>query len=130
MILLWLLPEIIKMLVHNRSKEYPQRLFEVNYVIQPDSGRDVQSKNVLTFSFVSAHEQATFTEAKQVVTYFFSLFNIPYSIEECEHASFIPGRVGALIVHKKKIGFLGELHPTVLEKWNLEVPCIGCEIDC
>ncbi len=129
MMRLWLLPELIKALVHNRNKEYPQKVFEVNYVVIPDKTKDVLSKNVFHISALSAHEKADFTEIKQIVHYILTLFGYNYSIQDAEKNSFIPGRVGDIIVNNKKVGFLGELHPQVLENVHIEVPIVGFEID-
>jgi len=129
MIRLWLLPEILKSLIHNRNKEYPQKVFEINYVVVPDKNKDVLSKNVFHVSALSAHEKADFTEIKQIVHYVLTLFGYNYIITETENNSFIPGRVGDIIVNNKKIGFLGELHPQVLENVHIEVPIVGFEIN-
>ena len=51
-----------------------------------------------------------------------------YEIEEVEHGSFIPGRAGKIIVNGRDIGIIGEVHPQVLENWNIEVPVVAFEI--
>ncbi|WP_296332533.1 hypothetical protein, partial [uncultured Treponema sp.] len=42
---------------------------------------------------------------------------------------FIPGRQAAIIVKGKQVGVFGEVHPQVLENWQIAVPCVAGEID-
>src|SRR3989344_4944477 len=93
----WLLPELMKCLRNNRSVEYPHKLFEINYVIHPDSSKDVLSRDVFKLSSVSCHSGANFTEVKQLLDYLMNCLGLNYSIKEAEHGSFISGRVGKVI---------------------------------
>ena len=49
-------------------------------------------------------------------------------MEEVEHPSFIPGRVGKIVVEGEAIGIIGEIHPAVLEKWGMEMPVVVFEL--
>ncbi|MEM7826015.1 MAG: hypothetical protein QW451_00060, partial [Candidatus Aenigmatarchaeota archaeon] len=46
-----------------------------------------------------------------------------------EHPSFIEGRTAKILVEGKKVGIIGEIHPSVLENWKLEMPVAAFEID-
>ena len=129
MVRCWLLPELLKVLYHNKSRSYPKKLFEVNYAVEADAQADVRSKNVLKFSGVLCDEKISFTDARQVVEYVLDRYGLNYVWQETEHASFIPGRVAKLVVDSKDVGFCGELHPQVLENWGLQLPIVGFEID-
>src|SRR3989344_6068229 len=129
MIRCWLLPELMKLLYHNKSRSYPQKLFEINFVVEPDEHADVRSRNVLKFSGVLCDEKVSFTDARQTVEYVLDRLNVGYAWQETEHSSFIPGRVAKLVVDSKEIGFCGEVHPQVLENWGLQLPVIGFELD-
>ena len=53
-----------------------------------------------------------------------------YSITPDSHASFHPGKCALLTIDKKKIGWMGELHPKVLENYNfLETPVLAADLD-
>ncbi|MBW2999880.1 phenylalanine--tRNA ligase subunit beta, partial [Candidatus Woesearchaeota archaeon] len=52
-----------------------------------------------------------------------------YEIKETEHDSFIPGRVGRVMVGNKGIAYIGEIHPKVLANWELEMPAAGFELN-
>ncbi|MEK9172348.1 MAG: phenylalanine--tRNA ligase subunit beta, partial [Nitrospirota bacterium] len=45
-----------------------------------------------------------------------------------EHPSFIEGRVARIEFAGKPIGLIGELHPEVLERWQITMPCSMFEL--
>jgi len=51
------------------------------------------------------------------------------AIEKAAHPSFIPGRVAKILIGNKDAGLIGELHPKVLENWQLIMPVSVFEID-
>ena len=125
----WLLPEIIKALQHNRSVEYPHKLFEINYAVIPDEKIDVKCKDILKLCIASCHYNANFTEMKQVLDNIMDVLGINYEINDADHGSFIHGRAGKISVNKKDVAFIGELHPAVLKNWGLEMPAAALEIN-
>lgn len=129
MVRTWLLPELIKTLVGNRNREYPQNLFEINDVVIPDSNADVKSKNVTKFSCVIARKDADFTKAKQVITYIAESLGKKISFEPIKHASFIEGRTAQIFINNKNVGVIGEINPAVLTNYELEIPVTGFEIE-
>ena len=125
----WLLPELIKFIVNNRSKPYPQKIFEINDVIIPDNKEEVKSRNVTKLSCLIAHEKTNFTEIKQTLDYLSQVLNINFNIKELKHDSFIHGRCASILINNKEIGFLGEIHPQVLENFQLAVPVSALELN-
>ncbi len=118
-----ILPILIEFLSKNKHAEYPQKIFEQGLIVKKDL-KDYEYLTILT-----AHEKANYTEIRQVLDALLSSLNLEYSIEDLEHNSFIPGRVGKIIVNKKEIGFLGEIHPIVMENFSLENPVAALEIN-
>jgi phenylalanyl-tRNA synthetase beta chain len=45
------------------------------------------------------------------------------------HSSFIEGRVGRISVGEEECGVIGELHPQVLENWQIAMPCAAFELE-
>jgi len=125
----WLLPNLLEFLSRNVHVEYPQRIFEVGYAVVPDSGRENQTRDVEKLACITAHPNASFTEAKAVLDALFLNLGKQIELEEGNHPSFIEGRVGNVLVEGKPIGFIGEVHPQVLEAWKLENPTAAFEID-
>jgi phenylalanyl-tRNA synthetase beta chain len=54
---------------------------------------------------------------------------VKYSIAQAEHDSFIPGRVGRVSVMKKNVAYIGELHPEVLNNFEIEMPVSVFELN-
>ena len=54
---------------------------------------------------------------------------IECKFEDFEWGCFIPGRAARVLVGKKELGIVGEIHPEVLTTFNLLVPVVGCEIN-
>ncbi|MDE5614976.1 MAG: phenylalanine--tRNA ligase subunit beta, partial [Treponemataceae bacterium] len=52
-----------------------------------------------------------------------------YEVKEVSDPRFIPGRQAAILVHGKPVGIFGEVHPQVLENWQIAVPCVAGEVN-
>jgi len=125
----WLLPECIKALVANRNKEYPQNIFEAGIVVVPDEKADVKARNVEKLAVLFCEEKADFTKIKQVLDNITNFLDLKYEIKETRNNSFVPGRVGIIYINKKEIGYIGEIHPQVLENWGIQIPIAALEIN-
>tara|TARA_Y100000310_G_C20646180_1_gene796730 strand:- start:653 stop:2059 length:1407 start_codon:yes stop_codon:yes gene_type:complete len=125
----WLIPEMMKTLVANRNKEFPQNIFEVGTIVVPDPKADVKARNVDKLGCLLCGEQVDFTKIKQILDAVISFLDLNYSIKETKHSSFLPGRVGEIMVKGKKVGVIGEFSPQVLTNWDLTMPVAGLELD-
>ncbi|WP_297535867.1 phenylalanine--tRNA ligase subunit beta [Thermococcus sp.] len=124
----WLLPSLLDFLSQNTHEEYPQRLFEVGKATLIDEGRETKTVSESKLTVVLAQPRVTFTDAKEILDSVMRHLDFEYEVEEVEHPSFIPGRVGRIIVNGQTIGVIGEIHPSVLEKWGIEMPVAGFEL--
>jgi len=125
----WLLPSLLEFLSHNVHVEYPQKIFEVGYAVVPDEGRENRTRDIEKLACVAAHPNASFTEAKAALDALFLNLGKRIELEEGNHPSFIDGRVGNILVEGKLVGFIGEVHPQVLEAWKIENPTAAFEIN-
>jgi phenylalanyl-tRNA synthetase beta chain len=125
----WLLPETFKALVANRNKTYPQNVFEVGEVVVPDKKEDSKARNVNKLCSILCGEKADYTLIKQILDSLFEFLGLIYVLEESKHNSFIEGRAGKVIVNKKEIGVVGEIHPQVLTNLGLNYPVAAFEIN-
>lgn len=122
----WILPLLIDFLSKNKHVEYPQKAFEQG-MVTVKKGNDVIDYERI--AVISANEKADYTEIRQVLDYILRSLNIEYTIEEVDHDSFIPGRVGRVVVNNKKIAYIGEINPKILSKNSIEVPVVGLELN-
>ncbi len=125
----WLLPSLMEFLSHNTHVEYPQRIFEVGYCVVHDEEKENKTSDVETLACVTIHSNASFTETKSVLDALFANLGVSYSLEEVSHKSFIEGRVGKIFLENTELGVIGEIHPQVLQNWNLENPAATFEVN-
>ncbi|MCX6683434.1 MAG: phenylalanine--tRNA ligase subunit beta [Methanoregula sp.] len=117
-----LLPLLLEFLALNRHRELPQRLFTVGDVV--DSCLTYQQA-----AGVSMHPDADFSEAYASADAVLHELSIDYTVKESADMAFIEGRRGDIIVAGKKIGVFGEIHPFVLNAFELEHSVAAFEFD-
>jgi phenylalanyl-tRNA synthetase beta chain len=125
----WLLPNLMEFLSRNTHVEYPQRIFEVGYCVVHDEKQINKTRDIEKLACVTIHSSACFSEAKSVIDALFNNLELEYDLEETSSGSFIEGRVGKIIIEREEVGLIGEIHPEVLQNWNLENPAAAFEID-
>ena len=124
----WIVPNLLKILKENKHNEYPQRLFEIGKAFAKDKS-ETNVKEFDRLAVVLTHAESNFTEARQILDALFTSLNLKYDINEVEHESFIEGRCGRVNANGKNIAYIGEIHPKVLENWNLDMPVSCLEIN-
>ncbi len=122
----WLIPLLLDVLSKNKHANYPQKIFEQGIVVVKKGNKVFEYERIAA---LTAHSNADFTEAKQAVEALLSSLGTNCEMEETEHNSFIKGRVARILVNKKRIGFVGEISPQVLENFGILVPVSGFEIN-
>jgi phenylalanyl-tRNA synthetase beta chain len=123
----WVIPSLMETLSNNTHVEYPQRIFEVSDCVTVGRG-ETRTQTSTNLACLSTHARANFSEVKAVLDTLLLNLGLKYKVTEARHASFIDGRVGNVIVNRKKMGVLGEINPRVLEMWGLENPIAAFEI--
>ena len=125
-----LLPSLMTNLKDNRHESYPQRVFEVSDVIRIRREAETRSERRLHLAAVSSHPTANFTEMKSYVEALLANLGLTgWKVESTRHSSFLRGRVAAIYVKREKIGVVGEIHPEVLNNFELENPTGAFEVD-
>jgi phenylalanyl-tRNA synthetase beta chain len=124
-----LLPSLLKNLMDNKHESFPQRLFEVSDVGCINQRIETRVERRLHVAGVSSHSTANFTEIKSCVEALLHNTGLKkWEIKPIRHPSFLEGRV-AVIYLKHELGVLGEIHPEVLNNFELENPTTAFEID-
>src|SRR3990170_4366566 len=125
-----LLPSLMKNLTDNKHESFPQRLFEASDVGRTNQRADTRVERRLHTAGVSSHSTANFTEIKSTVEALLHNMGLKsWEIKPIRHPSFLEGRVAAVILRRKELGMLGEIHPEVLNNFELENPTSAFEID-
>ncbi len=125
-----LLPGLIRNLMDNRHESYPQQIFEVSDVIGINLRAETRSERRLHVAGVSSHPAANFTQIKSFAEALLANLGLKrWQIKETRHSSFLSGRVAAIYFKRRRIGVVGEVHPEVLNNFELENPTSAFEID-
>jgi len=125
-----LLPGLLKNLAENKHETYPQKLFEVSDVVKVDRRLETMCERRLHLAAVTCHSAANYTEIRSVCDAFLTNMRVEgWYIREAKHPSFLEGRTAAIQVGRKQVGVLGEIHPEVLNNFEVENPTAALEID-
>ncbi|MDR2184756.1 MAG: phenylalanine--tRNA ligase subunit beta [Treponema sp.] len=108
---------------------YPHRIFEIGKAAYRDPAENYGTRTRQYAGFLNADRDANFnTAAGQLQTLFYYIAR-EYEVEESADPRFIPGRAASIIYKGKPAGVFGEIHPEVLERWGIVMPCTAAEID-
>jgi phenylalanyl-tRNA synthetase beta chain len=125
-----LLPSLMRNLVDNKHQIFPQRMFEISDVITLNKEAETRTERRLHAAGVSSHPAANFTEMKSVLEALLMNLGLEnWTVKEAEHPSFLEGRAAAIYIRGKELGLVGEIHPEVLNNFELENPTSAFEID-
>jgi len=125
-----LLPGLMKNLAENKHESFPQRLFEVSDVTKINTRLETMCERRLHVAAVSSHSTANFTEVKSFAEALLANIGLKnWQIKEAKHPSFLEGRTAVVYINRKRLGILGEIHPEVLNNFELENPTVAFEMD-
>jgi len=119
-----LIPSLLKVLHYNKDEELPLRIFEVGEVVNEEY------KNEYMLSFlVMDTKNANFNEMRKYVEAFFRYYcGSCAKLKMKDDPRFIPGRSAEILINNVPVGIFGEVHPEVLENFNIPYPVVATEI--
>ncbi len=123
-----LLQQLLRLAAENQHVDMPLKVFEVGDVVAPDPGEETGAR---TEFHVAALVMSPRTGYEEVQAYLYALLRnlgVGFRIMEAEHPTFMEGRV-ARVVFEGGEGFVGEIHPEVLENFGIKYPAAGFEVD-
>jgi len=122
----WLTPIMLDVLSKNKHHVYPQKIFEQGQVVVR---KEKEVKEYERVSAVLCGAQIDYTAIRQLLDSILNALNVEYSVEQTEHSSFIPGRVARVKVKGKGVAYIGEIHPKVLENFDVQLPVAALELN-
>lgn len=125
-----LLPQLLETLSLNTHNKYPQKIFESADTLIKDDDTPYKALTKKKLSGVNAGVDSNFSLILSEVRGLMRALGADVSVEKGYEEFFINGRAGKIVTENgEKIGFVGEIHPKVLENFELEVPVTGFEVD-
>ncbi len=127
-----MLPSLLNVLRNNKHHELPHHLFDMGITFVLDSAKKTETgvREDTTLGIVLADEKVDYTKIRQVLEYLLQNLGVcEFSVKEAQHQSFIQGRCAEVFLGDIFIARLGEIHPQVLENWQLAVPVVALELN-
>ncbi len=122
-----LIPSMIGTLSLNIHERYPQKLFEIGKIFRED-GNSIYEGWSLSVSI--AHDSTDYTEIKSnLVSLMKYCFDKSISTPRVQTPYLLDGHSAEIVLDANIIGFIGELHPQVLENYNMRTLVSLFEID-
>lgn len=125
----WMLPSLLRVEAASSRAFYPHRLFESGDVAIPDPHHDLGSRTETVLGAMIAHAAAHFSEVHSCLDMLFYHFGKDYRLEPVAHPSFLEGRAGKIVAGGETLGVIGEVHPEVLERWQIGVPVVAFDVN-
>jgi phenylalanyl-tRNA synthetase beta chain len=122
-----LLPSLMLVLSRNTKNEYPQRIFEAGKVFLRSGPGLTEATSIAAFS---AHSSSSFTEAKMHLEALVKRhFGEAADTRPGSHWAFAEGRCAEAHIRGNLLGYLGEVKPSALAAFGVDVPVCGFELD-
>src|SRR5829696_114950 len=121
------LSSLINNLSYNIHEEYPQKLFEIGKIFS-FKNKIVEQWNL---GVIVASNKSNYTEAKSIAQSIFKI-NFGKHITTRRNDSnnlFLKGRCAEILYESKTIGFIGEVNPDLITKFNLHLPLSAFEFN-
>ncbi len=123
-----LLPSLLGLAAENTHRDVPQRLFEVGDIVEPVEGGTPVNRSRAGGLVVAS--DAGFTKIKAHVEALMRALGVPVEVEGGSSPGLVQGRAAFVLERGSGtvLGEFGEVDPSVLEAFGLEVPCAGFEV--
>lgn len=125
----WLTPSLLEFLSENKHVDYPHRIFEIGDIVVLDEKKETRTRDIRKLAVAISNNIVNYEEISSCLDAMMRNLGLKYELKASDHSSFIPGRSANIIINKKPVGIIGEIHPLVLNNWKLEKPVVGFELD-
>jgi phenylalanyl-tRNA synthetase beta chain len=133
-------PNLLEVLERNHNRQVQNgAVFEIGRVFYPQEGHPLPEERLTLAMAFSGYTEKNWNASAQSMDFFYAkgvmetLFE-KIGLKDVKYVrhtdpSFHPGRTAAIEASGKIIGVLGELHPNVLENYNLPHRTVACKLD-
>lgn len=124
------IPSMLEVIKTNYNRKVEEgRFFEISYVYLPAEGNELpDEKMILT---IGLYGKTDFYHLKGIVEQMFNQMHIHNAafLPEKAHSVFHPGRTAKLMIGDTDIGYLGEVHPEVADRFECPSRTYIAEMD-
>ncbi|NMB76403.1 MAG: phenylalanine--tRNA ligase subunit beta [Myxococcales bacterium] len=123
-----ILPCLLAAEGQSATAAYPHRLFETGEVAVFDDAAPHGSRTEVHLCALLAHPQATLSELHADLEFLAQELGREFELVETMRPELIGGRAAAVRLSGREVGFFGEVHPEVLERFAIGVPAVAFEL--
>ena len=123
-----IIPSLLRVEAASSKSFYPHRIFEAGETAVVDEKADEGTQTFLKLAALLAHPSANFSELHSSLDLLMYYLDRSYQLVPVTHPSFLEGRAGKIVVEGQELGLIGELHPQVLNNWQILMPCTVFEL--
>ncbi len=135
-----LFPSLLQVLKNNiNAGRRDLGLFEVGKVFWPALGQDLPNERVMSSGAITGFvrpvhwkekpAEADFFDMKGVVEALLEGLGYPVEMVRSTHPGFHPGKCADIVVAGKVVGRIGEIHPDIIQKYELKQKVVAFEFD-
>jgi phenylalanyl-tRNA synthetase beta chain len=122
------LPNLLMSEAESAHATYPHRIFEIGKTVVRDPSDNSGTRTDDTLGFLLADREAGFNEVDAHALALFYYLSLEPELAPLDDPRFLPGRAAAISVNARRAGIMGEVHPSVLSNWGIEMPCAAAEL--
>jgi len=124
-----IIPNLLGSEAVSANAVYPHKIFESGKIARKDHADNYGSVTKNHIAFLVADREIGFNDASALVSGLFFYLGREYTLAPLSDPRFIQGRSARIMLGKNPVGVMGEIHPEVLEAWNIVMPVTAAEID-
>ncbi|MHB8793233.1 MAG: phenylalanine--tRNA ligase subunit beta [Thermoleophilia bacterium] len=134
-----MLPSLLMTVASNLSMRNPDvNIFELGRTYHPVKGEKLADErrtvagclcgSLRGESWMHAGRETDYFTGKGIVEAVFASIKGSFSVEPCDEPFLHPGKSAYVLVDGKRAGFIGEVHPLVLDAFGIDKPVVAFEI--
>lgn len=122
-------PSLLKFLSKNTKSRYPQNVFEIGECVLFDEEYEEKSRTEVHVCIASVSNNSDFSISKSYTEFLATALGLKLFYKASNDSWFIKGRGANIFCGRRKIGFLGEINPCIINKLQIEKPCCIVELN-
>lgn len=122
----WLAPGLLEVVQANAEKKSKIYIFEVGDVAFPSESNEVVEERRAGFAI--SHPNATLTDGLAYARAVLNELSLKPSFKKARVSGFLEERTASILVDEVEVGFVGEVHPRILQELGLQNPVVIGEI--
>jgi len=124
-----IIPSLLEVEAYSAKADYPHRIFEIGEAAVLDQQENHGYKTIINLGMLCSHPKTNFSEMRSFVDNIMYYTGIDkFELKSIEKSFLLKGRSAEIIYQSKSLGYFGEIHPEILEKWDINMPCSVIEI--